>query len=122
MQPELMLSAVLVSVLQWSLVIAAIWCSGKAVGLSATLIAATVTFVLIIVGLTLPNSPLQIGTTQLAFVVGLGTDGTGVTAAIAASLVYTAFLILPIMLAGAALALRGYADIDGPRRIRNSPD
>ncbi len=119
---NLMLSAVLVSVLQWSLVVAAIWCSGLAVGESVTLIAATVTFVLLVLGLTLPNSPMQIGTTQLAFVVGLGTDGTGVAAAIAASLVYTAFLIIPVMLAGAALALRGYADIDGPRRIRNSPD
>jgi len=116
--PQLLLLAILVSVLQWALVILAIWCSGVAVGTSVSLVAATVTFVLIIIGLTLPNSPLQIGTTQLAFVLGVGTDGTGATAAIAASLLYTAFLIIPIMLVGGGLMLWGQANIGRLRRIR----
>lgn len=103
---RLMLVAVLISALQWGAVVAAIWFSGLAVGLPVSPMAATVTFVLIILGMTLPNSPLQIGTTQLAFVVGFGTDGTGVSEAIAASLVYTVFLIVPIMLLGAAAMLR----------------
>jgi glycosyltransferase 2 family protein len=117
--PGLLLQAVILSVLQWVLVIAAIWASARAVGPPATLIATTVTLVLIVVGLALPNSPLQIGATQLAFVVGLGTDGTGVTPAIAASLVYTSFLILPIMLAGGIALLRGPAN---PREIREARD
>ena len=117
--PNLLVQAVILSVLQWILVIAAIWASARAVGPSATPIAATVTLVLIVVGLALPNSPLQIGATQLAFVVGLGTDGTGVTQAIAASLVYTSFLILPIMLAGGIAMLHGPAN---PREIRDARD
>lgn len=103
---RLMTLAVSVSVIQWALVVVAIWCSGLAVGAHVSLVAATVTFVLIVIGLTLPNSPLQIGTTQLAFAVGLGTDGTQATAAIAASLMYTSFLIIPIMIAGGTLMLR----------------
>lgn len=117
--PRLLLSALLISVLQWSLVIFAIWCSGVAVGPSVSLVAATVTFVVIVIGLTLPNSPLQIGTTQLAFVLGLGTDGTEAAAAIAASLLYTSFLIIPIMLAGGALMLWGQAGIGRLSKIRH---
>jgi uncharacterized protein (TIRG00374 family) len=109
---RLLFWAVVASVLQWVFVIAAIWSSGRAVGLPATLTAATVTLVVIVIGLALPNSPLQIGTTQLAFVVGLGADGTGETPAIAASLVYTSFVILPIMLTG------GVALLWGPDRWR----
>ena len=113
--PGLLFRAVVLSILQWVLVIVAVWASARAVGLSATLIAATVTLVLIVVGLALPNSPLQLGATQLAFVVGLGTDGTLVTPAIAASLVYTSFLILPIMLAGGFALLRGPDSPGGTR-------
>jgi hypothetical protein len=114
--------AVLVSALQWGLVWVAIWAGGRAVTGFVSPMAATVTFVLIIVGLTLPNSPLQIGTTQLAFVVGMGTDGTIVSEAVAASLVYTAFLILPIMLAGSSLVLRGYLGAGGPWAATRKPD
>ena len=62
----LMLLAILASVLQWSLVIAAIWFCGNAVGATASLVAVTATFVLIVIGLALPNAPMQVGTTQLA--------------------------------------------------------
>ncbi len=105
--PRLMALALLASAAQWGLVVASIWACGLAVTGSVSPMAAIVTFVLIVIGLTLPNSPLQIGTTQLAFVVGLGIDGTTVNEAIAASLVYSSCLILPIMLAGGLLMLRG---------------
>ena len=103
---RLMILAAIVSVVQWSLVVAAIWCSGQAVGESVAPVAAISTLVLIIVGLTLPNAPMQIGTTQLAFVIGLGTGGTQATTAIAASLIYTTFVIIPTMIVGGVLMLR----------------
>jgi hypothetical protein len=103
---RLMTLAIVVSVVQWSLVVVAILCSGLAVGKSVSPVAATVTLVLIVVGLTLPNSPLQIGTTQMAFAVGLGTDGTEGTTAIAASLLYSSFLIIPIIIVGGICMLK----------------
>jgi uncharacterized protein (TIRG00374 family) len=106
-RPRVLLLAVLVSILQWSIVLAAIAACARAVHNPASLVATTATFVLVILGLTLPNSPLQVGTTQLAFVVGLGVDGVSDTGAIAASLVYTAFLILPVMVIGAAVLASG---------------
>jgi len=106
MKPRLMTGALLASAIQWGLVIAAIWASGLAVTGTVSPMAAIVTFVLIILGLTLPNSPLQIGSTQLAFVVGLGIDDVAESDAIVASLVYTSFLILPVLLAGAVVMLR----------------
>lgn len=104
---RLMALAITVSVLQWSLVIAAIWFSGLAVGETVSIMAATVTFILIVLGLALPNSPMQIGATQLAFTIGFGIDGILVASALAASIVYTAFLILPIMIIGGAFLIRG---------------
>jgi hypothetical protein len=101
-----MMIAVAASVLQWLLVILAVWCSARAVGVTATIVPVAATFVLLIVGLMLPNSPMQIGTTQLAFAIGLGTGGVTATAAVAASLVYTLFLILPIMVVGGFFLLR----------------
>lgn len=103
---RLMTLAIAASVVQWSLVVVAIWCSGLAVGQTVSLVAAIVTLVLIVIGLALPNSPMQIGTTQLAFVIGLGTGGAQATTAIAASLIYTAFLIIPIMIIGGVLMLQ----------------
>jgi uncharacterized membrane protein YbhN (UPF0104 family) len=73
---------------------------------TVTIVPVAATFVLLIVGLMLPNSPMQIGTTQLAFAIGLGTGGVTATAAVAASLVYTLFLILPIMVVGGFFLLR----------------
>lgn len=95
-----MILALALSVIQWLLVLLAIWCSVRAVGAGAGVVPIAATFVLLIVGLMLPNSPMQIGTTQLAFTIGLGTGNISATVAIAASLIYTLFLILPIMLIG----------------------
>ena len=103
-----MLLAVVLSVLQWSLIVAAIWFSALAAGEAVGLVAATAIFVLIVLGLSLPNSPMQVGTTQLAFTVGFSAGGHSAAPAIAASVVYTLFLILPVMIAGGIylLALR----------------
>lgn len=100
------LLAICASVLQWVFVLLAIWCSALAVNIEAHIVPVFATFVLIIVGLTLPNSPMQIGTTQLAFTVGLGTQAVAASNAIAASVVYTLLLIVPIMVIGGVCLLR----------------
>ncbi len=97
---KLITSAVLLSILQWSFVVFLMWGSGIAIDAKVSWVAAVATFVLIVVGLTLPNSPLQIGTNQLAFVLGYGIDGIDSTTAVAASFVFTAFALLPTMLIG----------------------
>lgn len=104
--PRLMIVAIAVSVMQWSLVVIAIWWSASAIGQSLSLTGATVTFILIVLGLTVPSSPMQIGTTQLAFTIGYGMDGISATVAVAASIVYTLFLILPIMVIGGICLIR----------------
>jgi uncharacterized protein (TIRG00374 family) len=103
---RLMSAAVLLSITQWALIVLAVWASGSAVGVSVTLAATITTFVLLVIGLMLPNSPMQVGTTQLAFTMGLGTAGVSASAAIAASLIYTVFLIIPVMLVGGACSIR----------------
>ena len=77
----------LASGLQWSLIVLAIWLSSVSLGESASLLAITTTLIILVVGLILPNLPMHLGTTQLAFVLGLGLDGTSATTAIAASLI-----------------------------------
>ena len=109
---RMMIIVIAISVLQWSLVVVAICCSVMAVGESITIVALVVTFVLILVGLMLPNSPMQIGTTQLAFTIGLGTGGIMETTAVAASLVYTLFLIIPIMIVGGVCLLHGRRSVN----------
>lgn len=104
---RMMAVALLISVLQWSLIVAAVWCSARSLGESVSLTSAVATFVLLVLGLTLPTAPMQVGTTQLAFAVGLATAGIGATTALAASLVYTTFLIIPTMLIGGVCLLQG---------------
>jgi uncharacterized protein (TIRG00374 family) len=104
---RLMVKAILLSVLQWSFVVFLMWGSALAIGQSITLSAATATFVFIVVGLTLPNAPLQIGTNQLAFIIGYGIDGVDATSAVAASFVFTMFALVPTMLIGGVCFARG---------------
>lgn len=102
---RLMTMAIAASVLQWVFVVVAVWWSAEAIGVEVSVAGVGVTFILIVVGLALPNSPMQIGATQLAFVLGLAVDGISATSAVAASIVYTAFLILPIMIIGGVLVI-----------------
>lgn len=97
--------AALISILQWIAIVLVIWFSGFAVGFSVTLLAATVTFLLVVLGQQLPNSPLQLGANQVAFVIGMGTDGIGATPAVAASLVFTFFALFPTLLIGGGMLL-----------------
>src|SRR5690606_32077316 len=69
-RPGAILRLVILSVLQWSWIVLAVWASAQAVGVSTGVPGAIAVFVLTVIGLTLPSSPAQLGTTQLAFVVG----------------------------------------------------
>ena len=97
----LVLQALALSLLQWAFIVAAVWASARAVGLSVPVPGAIAVFVLTVIGLTLPSSPAQVGTTQLAFVAGLQVFGVAPAAAFAASWVYTCFVVVAMMLLGA---------------------
>lgn len=101
-RPLAMLQVLALSVLQWSCIVAAVWASAMAVGVEIAISGAIAVFVLTVIGLTLPSSPAQLGTTQLAYVVGFELVGATGTSAFAASLVYTCFVVVVMMLVGAA--------------------
>ena len=104
--PRRLVAAVVLSVLQWSMVVLAVWISCLAVGVSVTLSAAITVFALTVIGLTLPSAPGQVGTTQLAFVAGLKLASANPDMALAASLVYNLWFVSASMLIGGALWLR----------------
>ena len=95
----------LLSLLQWGCIVGAIWASSAAIGEPVAPTGALAVFVLMVLALMLPSPPAQIGTTQLAYVVGFGLVGTGADTAVAASLIYTGLVILPVMIIGGLLAL-----------------
>lgn len=102
--PAFALRAIGWSLLQWACVVAAIATSGWAVGVSMPLSAAVAVFAMMVIGLLLPAAPAQLGTTQIAFVGGLALVGVPTGPAIAASLIYTGLVVVPVMLAGALIA------------------
>jgi uncharacterized protein (TIRG00374 family) len=96
----------LVSLLLWFTVVVITYASVRAVGVEAPLAASIVVLVLMVVGLTLPAAPVYVGTTQLAFTIGLAAFGVGAAHAFAASVVYTVFGLLPMLVAGGIYFLR----------------
>ncbi len=95
-----LLVAVLLSVLQWSAAVLAVWASVRAIGLAISPGICVAIFMLAVVGLTLPSAPATLGTTQLAFVAGLALAKAPGTLALAASFVYTVYFIMAVMLIG----------------------
>lgn len=93
--------ALALSMLQWACIVAAVWFSVAAVGSLLPVAAAVGVVVLLVVGLTLPTAPAQLGTTQLAFTAGLTLAGHGAEQAFAASVVYTCGVVLPVVGIGA---------------------
>jgi uncharacterized protein (TIRG00374 family) len=119
-RPRALLWIYALSMLQWGCIVAAVWISVAAVGHPVTMAGAIGVWVLMVVGLTLPSSPAQLGTTQLAFTVGLALTATEDAVAFAASLVYTSTVNVPIMIVGAALwAVTDKSGLmpRGPRRV-----
>ena len=94
------------SILQWSCIIFAIWLCAYSVGYTATVTMAIAVWILMVIGLTLPSSPAQLGTTQLAFTLGLSIAINEVQIPFAASVVYTCCVNIPYMIIGAFYWLR----------------
>ena len=88
------------SALQWGCIVAVIWLSLSAIDQTVPLPAALAVWVLMVIGLTLPSAPAQLGTTQLAYVAGLTLAEIDAATAFAASAIYTCTVNLPIMLVG----------------------
>ena len=99
--PLTLLRTFVLSIVQWSCIIAGIWLTVRAVGHEVTVPAAIGVWVLMVLGLTLPSSPAQLGTTQLAYMLGLSLTETNDEVAFAASVVYVCTVNLPIMVVGA---------------------
>lgn len=108
------------SLLQWSCIVAAVWFSVAAVGHPVTMVASIGVWALMVVGLTLPSSPAQLGTTQLAFTVGLALTAAQDEIAFAASFVYTCTVNAPIMIVGTVLWLATEKSGLMPRGPRHS--
>ncbi len=104
--PSIVINAFLLSILQWSCVVGAIWLCVISVGHAATLSMAITVWVLMVIGLTLPSSPAQLGTTQLAFTLGLSLALNETEVPFAASVVYTCCVNIPYMVMGAVYWLR----------------
>ncbi len=102
-----LLRLALLSVLQWGCIVLAIWACGRAVGADLPAAAAILVFVLMVVGLTLPAPPVQVGATQLAFVVAFEWCGFDAGTGVAASLIYTACVLGWMLLAGTVMGTLG---------------
>ncbi|MGE0315479.1 MAG: lysylphosphatidylglycerol synthase transmembrane domain-containing protein [Lautropia sp.] len=105
--PGALLTLTLLSLAQWCAIVAAIWAGAKAVDVDMPAPSAIVVYAMTAVGLLLPSLPAQLGTTQLAFVAGFALIGEGATLAFAASIVYTAFVMVATMIVGAGCVLVG---------------
>ncbi|MDH4260680.1 MAG: flippase-like domain-containing protein [Gammaproteobacteria bacterium] len=92
-RPELFVPILLLSLLQWLMVIACVAFSIAAVDVSVSIASATSVLVLNVIGLTLPAAPGHVGTVQLAFSVALVPFGVAHADAFAASVIYTFCMI-----------------------------
>jgi glycosyltransferase 2 family protein len=106
--------ALVLSVAQWILMVACAWLSLQAVGVDPHPVQAVVTFLLLVVGLTLPTAPAHVGTTQVAFLLAAAPFGVGREEAIAASLVYNVFLPVPLIVIGIGVLLRASGRLNPP--------
>lgn len=120
-EPRRLLVALLLSLLQWAMVVLAIALSCQAVGQPVSVSAATAVFVLTVIGLTLPSAPGQVGTTQLAFVTGLAFSGGTFSTAFAASIIYNVWFVIATMMIGAVLWLRPPRSPRPPRPLQPPP-
>lgn len=119
--PRTLFATFMLSLLQWSCIVAAIWFSVAALDHPVTVPAAIGVWVLMVIGLTLPSSPAQLGTTQLAYTVGLALTEANHEIAFAASVIYTSAVNLPMMIIGSLcwLMIRS-SDVALKRAVQDS--
>lgn len=96
----LLLRLMATSLLQWVFMWLCVWLSLAAVGVAVPAVAAFVTLVLMVIGISLPNSPGYIGSIQLAYVLALKPFGIDAEAAIAASVFFHVLAYASVVLAG----------------------
>ena len=99
-QAHVLMKVSLVSLLMWLTILVIIFASIHAVGAGGPLAAVVAVLVLMVAGLTLPAAPVYVGTTQMAFGLGLAPFGVGSAQSLGASLVYTLFGLLPMLAIG----------------------
>lgn len=98
--PTIVVNVFLLSILQWSCIVCAVWLCVYSAGYALTISMAISVWVLMVIGLTLPSSPAQLGTTQLAFTLGLSMALNETQIPFAASVVYTGCVNIPYMIIG----------------------
>ncbi|MBB6091665.1 hypothetical protein HNQ60_000511 [Povalibacter uvarum] len=103
---RLLPKVIILSVLQWTCILIGILASMRSLGLTTEAVSAIAVLVLIVVGLTLPAAPIHVGTTQLGFTFGLAAFHVTAPNAFAASIVYTVFVLLPMVILGLAALYR----------------
>ena len=99
-KPALVMSAGMLSLAQWVLIGVCVAASMKAVALPVWIAPVAAVVLLNVAGLVLPAAPGHVGTIQLAFIVGLQGFGIGREPSFAASLVFNAAMVVPVMLIG----------------------
>ena len=105
-QGSILVQALTISVVQWALMATCIWLSLCSVGVAPGPVQAVVTLLLLIVGLTLPAAPGQVGTTQVAFLLAAAPFGVGREEALAASIIYNVVLPVPLIVIGVGVFLK----------------
>jgi glycosyltransferase 2 family protein len=122
-----LLGVIVQSLLQWGCILIAIHASVRSLGLTPEPISSVAVLVLMVVGLSLPAAPVHVGTTQLGFTIGLAAFAVTAPQAFAASIIYTLFVLVPMLVPGLAavtltrgrlswgvLRARSVDDVPGP--------
>jgi uncharacterized protein (TIRG00374 family) len=120
-EPRLLVRVLCTSLLQWLFMWLCVWLSLIALGIDATALATFVVLVLMIIGISLPNSPGYVGSIQLAYVLGLKPLGIDPALAIAASVFFHVLAYLSVVLAGLFCLQRLGIGLSGLRTAWRNP-
>lgn len=104
---------VLASVLVWGAALYAVTFSLQAVGIVVPLSAGIAVIVVVSLGSMIPSAPAYVGTVQYACIVALGLYGVAKSEALAFSLVYHAFQVVPITTLGIYYLVKSQVSVVG---------